>query len=954
MDTQFLTAIIPPNEGWFYITRIVEPKSPDGRVSHKAIPALRPEQGDSFAAKHNPTNGIFFTPFTFNVDYIVNDKGENRNARKSPANYLTCKTLWLDIDCGEGKDYPDQKTALRALFEACDTGMPKPTYLVNSGGGIHAWWVLDECLPLAEWKTLAARFKAWWKASPLRFDHVCTEDAARFMRLPGTNNMKQDDPRPVRRLDYHGAILPTAQAEKWPVSTVETLVGLFASNGEDMGHHDVQSQFFTAEISKKCEVFKRVAATGGADCAEPLWRDILQTVELTEDADEWAHTMSKGHADYSAEGVEVKRKTLTLGKAILCATYADHFEDNPCDGCILECQGKSPLGMGHKDRVPVVPVVRLMHQPYNVERRSDGLYISAPPKKGDGPNEVKKISGSDFQMFEAVELEENGAIVPMAKVITATGGAVRTGVLRLDKMFSTREAATEFGAQAIATDRPDDLRYVIVSWFNELKEQGYGLRAYPVNGWAEDSHGLIGFSHGPTLFKTDGTTDTSHNLTEGKSHRSFAPRGDAAVWKDAAVQILSDGRPELAIILASSFAAPLVKLLAGGRPAALSFYSASGSGKSTALKIAAGVWCTPTATANTDASLPAVTNILAHEPSMPLYWDELRGEDERAAAVSMMFQVVQGTTRQKATQHGTNRAVMSLHTLMVVASNESFTSAVSSGEKGSAEGKRMLEFRLGHAPKAIDDNAIEAVNENYGAIGHEYAAYLATHVPELKKRLTSTRARLRTLISEATDDRLYLNLATVLVTGAEIANELGFVDIDIDTMILRLHAGVLSTKAAVVDAQADTLPAEVIKSYLGHANGLTLKRFSTKAMPLVDSDIVDRPTRPPTGPYVWHWVLDKSSGTVRVSRSEFKRWFTRAFNKNLNWTSWLHEAQVGGILVKARTTCNMGGPDPMHFVGSERVNCMVLQLPELATNPLKARTIQSETSASSDASSLPQ
>ena len=59
----------------------------------------------------------------------------------------TC-AFWLDIDCGEdkaaaGKGYTTVEDAEVALRKFCqDAGLPKPTHIVHSGGGLHVYWVL--------------------------------------------------------------------------------------------------------------------------------------------------------------------------------------------------------------------------------------------------------------------------------------------------------------------------------------------------------------------------------------------------------------------------------------------------------------------------------------------------------------------------------------------------------------------------------------------------------------------------------------------------------------------------------------------------------------------------------------------------------------------------------------------------------------------------------------------
>jgi hypothetical protein len=54
------------------------------------------------------------------------------------------KSLFLDLDCGEGKEYTDQESALIALQSFCKKlKLPRPL-LINSGRGIHVYWPLTK------------------------------------------------------------------------------------------------------------------------------------------------------------------------------------------------------------------------------------------------------------------------------------------------------------------------------------------------------------------------------------------------------------------------------------------------------------------------------------------------------------------------------------------------------------------------------------------------------------------------------------------------------------------------------------------------------------------------------------------------------------------------------------------------------------------------------------------
>ena len=127
--------------------------------------------------------------------------GENRRAD----NVKSLKALYLDLDCGEGKastgsGYATQLDALEALRDFCEKcDLPRPL-IVDSGGGIHAYWPFKAPVSAGDWKPVAERLKELCRTCDLQADPSVTADAARILRPVGTHNKKYDPPRRVSLL----------------------------------------------------------------------------------------------------------------------------------------------------------------------------------------------------------------------------------------------------------------------------------------------------------------------------------------------------------------------------------------------------------------------------------------------------------------------------------------------------------------------------------------------------------------------------------------------------------------------------------------------------------------------------------------------------------------------------------------------------------------------------------
>gem|GEM_PF-1423016 len=112
--------------------------------------------------------------------------------------------FWADIDCGEtkaaeGKGYGDVEQGLAALKAFCQNAtLPEPTILVNSGGGIHAYWTLAEFVSKDDWQVHARQLKAVMSKLGFLADPSRTADIASLLRVPGTLNHKYQPAKPVQ------------------------------------------------------------------------------------------------------------------------------------------------------------------------------------------------------------------------------------------------------------------------------------------------------------------------------------------------------------------------------------------------------------------------------------------------------------------------------------------------------------------------------------------------------------------------------------------------------------------------------------------------------------------------------------------------------------------------------------------------------------------------------------
>lgn len=147
--------------------------------------------------------------------------GPARSGERGKAtDVLRITSLWADLDIKEGS-CPDMRTAHAIVSDISRYLGERPGALVQSGHGLHPYWLLDResaaRLSNPEAKQLAARFGRM--AKTVAGQHGCDADSvfdlARILRVPGSVNHKHPDaPVPVVGVADAGKPLTIQQASQ--------------------------------------------------------------------------------------------------------------------------------------------------------------------------------------------------------------------------------------------------------------------------------------------------------------------------------------------------------------------------------------------------------------------------------------------------------------------------------------------------------------------------------------------------------------------------------------------------------------------------------------------------------------------------------------------------------------------------------------------------------------------
>lgn len=312
--------------------------------------------------------------------------GKPKAVRKA-ANATWLKAIWIDCDVkpGDAKHYHTMPEAFDALDAFRDkVGLPFPSMIVNSGGGLHVYWVSHTPMSVDDWRPYADGLKSLLLREGVKCDTGLTTDAARILRVPGTLNHKYNPPRPVELLHLHQAYdfakdlafltqvsaAVTATVNK-PRGERDVIVpateGGSAFDAPDpafsmLNTHDTSLQRICEPIGLHlvdprpvfgkdgCGFLREALRTGGHDYDNPKWNLSVLCAAFMENGNVIAHEISKGHAAYRKEDTQALYDRKIADRADRgigypsCAAIAGVGSEH-CKTCPHFVKGKSPLNI---------------------------------------------------------------------------------------------------------------------------------------------------------------------------------------------------------------------------------------------------------------------------------------------------------------------------------------------------------------------------------------------------------------------------------------------------------------------------------------------------------------------------------------------------------------------------------------------------------------------------------
>jgi len=841
---------------------------------------------------------------------------------RSQEGAVALKALFLDIDADkvakpgeEVKGYPTMAEAVTALGNFIKAvGLPKPSIMVGSGGGLHVYWCMMRALTPEEWYPLACALIEATKRHGLKLDEAVTTDAARILRVPDTFNMKKDPKRAVKivgtPVDFDYTVERIARslepykvdvtflAERSGAPKFEVATPGVAPRAPIKGVSDLAAGVETA--MPQAEVRACLDAIPNTKTDWNYWNTVgMRVYAATDGADyglaEW-QAWSDKNATAGTDSCTARWETLHFSPPTRTGAGALINEVRNLTGDpTWQARGNAPVapplstfsgafphqvGGASAAPTPVIsavpgPVALSADLPFGYSRNASGI-VSLLGVNEDGTPSFMPVSDypltdpwlqKDPWLLHFNTITERGRTQQIAIPLES----VASNEMR--KLFQSQGLMLKMKAQ-LATE-------FFLAWIKKLQESRDTVSSSPF-GWNTKGGKVEGFVYGGSLFTPTGAQAAAN--PDPVTARQYAPTGDLQPWMDACDLVTLQGRPDLAAIVASSFAAPLVRFT-GQAGLLMSTYSQeSGIGKSTALKIAQAVWGDPVKAvqALSDTS-NSVINKIGEIRSLPLYWDELKTEDDTKRFVEMAFRLSLGKEKARMTQAIKQRDPGTWQTILVSASNDSLLDYIVGHTSTTTAGLfRVFEFEVKpgvvHQIDPSDaQRTVSQLHDNFGMAGLEYAKFLGANTARVDKEVGAFAKALGAEVKTTPDERFWVSLVTCVCMGARYANELGLSDFDEaalkEFMLATLTKMRSQRESQPVDMRKEVNVTNMLAQFLNAMQArhtiYTNRIHITAGKPVAGAVKITRPTDKLDGVYVHVGEQDK---LLRISSTYLSSW----------------------------------------------------------------------------------
>lgn len=871
---------------------------------------------------------IYVTPATF------------ESYSRKATNCIFIKSFFIDVDTHGKVSYETKEETIKAANDLLSaTGLPEPVY-IDSGGGIHAYWIMDRDIPYEEWKPLAEKFKAICQKHIL-VDPSVTADGARFMRCPDTLNYRYDPPRKAEVISSEIHVYDYDEFKKFLVTEEPSNEDVLASVKKGLDEDTLAiKKLDNFEFS-----FRKIAerSLNGDGCSQiefmlkqpndvqrDQWAGGLTIANKCIDGNTAIHIMSEDYEKYSYE--ETEKTARSFDGVRTCKWFEDNFPEH-CEGCKHRGKINTPIVLGKElqielprepaeDYTPSIDEEESIREVQDTEKIpplpdflkpfyrgvNGGIYYEYPAKYD---KKTKQKIDSDPVLVIPHEL------YPIRRMYSSLDGeclmmrlhlpndAVREFLLPMQVVYAQDKLRQSMSSSGVFYE-PKQIELIqsyLVKWGQwmvfkykaDIMRMQMGWTEEPTSpNWKNRSF-VIGYKE----ITKDGKElrSAASPLVRGIA-KFLTPVGSYDLWKAAANEL---NRPELeihAFTMLSGFGSVLMPYLSTSGMT-ISLLGRSGSAKTGALYAGLSIFGNPKELSIFDATDNGMTGRYLGLKNILLGVDEV-GNKAAIPLSQLIHKVSHGKAkiRMQASVNAERESEQSASLINILTTNESVYSKFEI-EKGSPDGEaaRIIEF-LVKKPSCLQGNGggklgrdiFDTLRTNFGHAGPDYIKEVFKVGDDyIKERMAYWRSR---FIADFGDDNTYRfheNLIMANFTGGEIANGAGIINLELEHIYESIVKQMIHIRESVIKVNGTDF-----ESILGDY----IYKKLDKLLIVKEGKV----TLEPRGPLVARIEVDNS--LLIISKSDFKEYLNsikvtpREFEDNM---------RANNILIddkKARLTTN--------------------------------------------------
>jgi hypothetical protein len=847
------------------------------------------------------------------------------------------RSFFIDLDVGEGKEFATKQDAHDGIENILiQTGLPEPVR-IDSGGGIHAYWIMDTDIPKDEWKPAAEVFKSLClQYAPI--DPVVTADAARIMRCPETFNQKTGTPRPTSVIsdEIHvynwvefkaflmgeeGAVVAVKEAT--PIE-IENILASVPKGLDD----DTKAMLKLDNFPRTFEVLAQKSVDEEGGCAqvkfmcenvptleEPLWRAGLSLAKFCDDGATAIHEFSEDHPKYTHAKTEEKASGIPAPRT--CEWFIDNYP-NRCEGCAHRGKIVSPISLAREftpakantekpiweapgtQTIPnfpdaLMPFVRGQH---------GGIYFVPAPKvdkKGvKHQDDPILILSHDLYPITRMVSPLDGECLQMRLELPKDG--YREFLLPMKHVYAKESFKSIMSSNGVLFNSLHDqhLMNYIVKWGQYLQTTEAALQMRMQMGWTKERD--VDTDEWPTRSFVIGTKEITYKgetidapsspFVKGLS-RHLIQHGTFQRWRESMDYLNKPGFEVHAFASMSGFGSTLMNYT-NTSGVVMSLTGDSGSAKTGAMYAGLSVFGHPKNLSVVDGTDNGLTGRYLGLHSLMLGLDEV-GDKEAKELGRLVHNVSHGKAkiRMQASVNAEREYEMSASLIAVLTSNHGLYGILEAAKMDpNGEAARLIEFMV-KRPSMLENNSrlgkyiFDAFRHNYGHAGPMFIKEIITRSDNyVLDNILKWEDKFIKDFGDYVEYRFYQNLVGVNMGAATIANEHGITDYALDRTYETAVVEMINIRDKVIKINRSDYPS-VLADFINRnmANILVIKE--------------GRVTMEPRGPIVARIVSDES--LVQVSKAELKKFLgdrkisTREFETDMRSRNKLVDDKKGRL-----------------------------------------------------------